>query len=99
MLKLEDSPHGGVFVDVQTTEGGVYITFTEYQTSLAPGLIINHTSKDIVYYEKNTNIEHILKSKQRTLYAWDDPTGPKILVFGKDKQETDLRRDQVDNVV
>ncbi|KAM8714231.1 hypothetical protein ACLKA7_014379 [Drosophila subpalustris] len=99
LLKLEDSPHGGVNVDVQTTEGGVYITFTEYQPSLAPGLLINHTSKDIVYYEKNTSEEHILKSKERTLYAWSDPTGPKTLVFGKDNQETDLRKDQIDNVV
>jgi len=99
LLKLEDSPHGGVNVDVQTTEGGVYITFTEYQPSLAPGLLINHTSKDIVYFEKNTSVKHILKPKQRTLYAWADPTGPKILVFGKDNQETDLRKDQIDNVV
>ncbi|XP_034479091.1 vacuolar protein sorting-associated protein 13 isoform X2 [Drosophila innubila] len=99
LLKLEDSPHGGVNVDVQTTEGGVYITFTEYQPSLAPGLLINHTGKDIAYYEKNTSVKHILKPKQRTLYAWIDPTGPKILIFGKDNQETDLRKDQIDNVV
>ncbi|XP_062132408.1 intermembrane lipid transfer protein Vps13 isoform X1 [Drosophila sulfurigaster albostrigata] len=98
LLKLDDSKHGGIHVDVQTTEGGVYITFTEYQPSLAPGLIINHTSQDIVYYEKNVKQEHVLKSKHNTMYAWADPTGPKALVFGKDKHETDLRRDHIENI-
>ncbi|XP_030555732.1 vacuolar protein sorting-associated protein 13 [Drosophila novamexicana] len=99
LLKLHDSRYGGVNVDVQTTEGGIYLTFTEYQPSEAPGLIINHTTKDIVYYEKNTKIENILRAKHSVLYAWGDPTGPKLLIFGKDKQETDLKRDQIDNVV
>ncbi|KAH8307603.1 hypothetical protein KR044_004766 [Drosophila immigrans] len=98
LLKLKESPHGGVNVDVQTTEGGVYITFTEYQPSLAPGLIINHTSQDIVYFEKNCKDEQILKSKHRVMYAWSDPTGPKILVFGSNKLESDLRRDLIDNI-
>ncbi|EDW02215.1 vacuolar protein sorting-associated protein 13 [Drosophila grimshawi] len=99
LLKLDDIRYGGVNVEVQTTEGGVYIIFTEYQPSAAPGLLINHTSRDIVYYEKNTKIEHVLKPKHSILYAWCDPTGPKLLVFGKNKQETDLKRDQIDNLI
>ncbi|TDG48268.1 hypothetical protein AWZ03_005223 [Drosophila navojoa] len=98
LLKLPNSPYGGVNVDVQSTEGGVYLTFTEYQPSEAPGLIINHTSKDLIYYEKNTEKMNTLKPKHCVLFAWDDPMGPKILVFGKDKQETDLKRDEIDTV-
>lgn len=99
LLKLTDSPHGGVFVDVHTTEGGIYITFTEFMANEAPGLIINHTSKPITYYEKNTNIEYTLDPLHTNMFAWEDPTGPKILIFGKDKQETDLKRDEIGNVV
>ncbi|XP_026840774.1 vacuolar protein sorting-associated protein 13 [Drosophila persimilis] len=99
LLKLENSRHGGINVDVQTTEGGVYITFTEYQKSDAPGLLINHTRKEICYQEKNTKDGKILYAKNNIMFAWSDPTGPKILVFGKNKQETDLRRDDIGEVV
>ncbi|XP_017018537.1 intermembrane lipid transfer protein Vps13 [Drosophila kikkawai] len=99
LLKLEDSKYGGINVDVQTTEGGVYITFTEYKTADAPGMLINHTSHQIVYYEKGTHNEHILNAKSTIMYAWDDPTGPKVLVFGSNKQETDLKRDNIGEVV
>ncbi|XP_017837309.1 vacuolar protein sorting-associated protein 13 isoform X2 [Drosophila busckii] len=98
LLILNHCRYGGVNVDVQTTEGGVYITFTEYQEADAPGLLINHTRKDIIYYEKHTKNEQVLKPKQRVLFAWSDPTGSRILVFGKDKQETDLRRDAVEDL-
>ncbi|XP_034653735.1 vacuolar protein sorting-associated protein 13 [Drosophila subobscura] len=99
LLKLENSIHGGVNVDVQTTEGGVYITFTEYQKSDAPGLLINHTQREIAYHEKNTKDQNILYAKSNIMFAWSDPTGPKVLVFGKNKQETDLRRDDIGEVV
>ncbi|KAH8237095.1 hypothetical protein KR038_004232 [Drosophila bunnanda] len=99
LLKLEDSKYGGINVDVQTTEGGVYITFTEYKTADAPGLLVNHTNHQIMYHEKGTTNEHILNAKSTIMYAWDDPTGPKILVFGTNKQETDLKRDNIGEVM
>ncbi|KMY92020.1 vacuolar protein sorting-associated protein 13 [Drosophila simulans] len=99
LLKLEDSKYGGINVDVQTTEGGVYITFTDYKPADAPGLLINHTGKQIVYYEKGTKNEHILNAKSTIMYAWDDPTGPKMLVFGTNKEETDLKRDGIGEVI
>ncbi|EDW71988.1 uncharacterized protein Dwil_GK10679 [Drosophila willistoni] len=98
LLKLNDSIYGGVNVDVQTTEGGVYITFTEYKKSDAPGLLINHTSHDIVYSEKGTKNDLILRSRNSIMYAWSDPAGPKVLIFGNNKQESDLRRDNVGEV-
>lgn len=99
LLKLEDSKYGGINVDVQTTEGGVYITFTDYKPADAPGLLINHTGKQIVYHEKGTKNEHILNAKSTIMYAWDDPTGPKMLVFGTNKEETDLKRDGIGEVM
>ncbi|XP_052841610.1 intermembrane lipid transfer protein Vps13 [Drosophila gunungcola] len=99
LLKLENSRHGGINVDVQTTEGGVYITFTDYKPADAPGLLINHTGKQVVYYEKGTRNEQILNAKSTVMYAWDDPTGPKALIFGANKQETDLKRDNIGEVV
>lgn len=44
--------YGGINVDVQVTEGGVYITFMEYHAGDAPALIINHTSHPISFREK-----------------------------------------------
>ncbi|XP_030388188.1 vacuolar protein sorting-associated protein 13 [Scaptodrosophila lebanonensis] len=99
LLKLENSRHGGINVDVQTTEGGVYITFTEYKKSDSPGLLINHTSKNVNYIEKGTETEYILRPRNSIMYAWSDPTGPKLLIFGKNKQESDLRRDNIGEIV
>lgn len=99
LLKLEESPYGGVTVDVQTTEGGIYITFTEYIPNEAPGLIVNHTPFPIKYYEKNSKNEHTLLSRHTNLYAWEDPAGPKMLMFGVDEQKTDLKRDQIGTVM
>ncbi|XP_017078120.1 vacuolar protein sorting-associated protein 13 [Drosophila eugracilis] len=99
LLKLEDSKHGGINVDVQTTEGGVYITFTDYKPADAPGLLINHTGRQVVYCEKGTKNEQILNARSTIMYAWDDPTGPKVLIFGANKEETDLKRDGIGEVV
>lgn len=51
--------YGGINVDVQRTEGGVFITFTEYYPGDAPAKIINHLNKDIVFFEKgNVNARY-----------------------------------------
>lgn len=80
-------------VEVQMTEGGVYITFTEYRVGDAPGLLINHTSHPIKYYEKNVETAQILKPNFEILYAWKNPAAEKLLVFGENNVENDLRSD------
>lgn len=44
--------YGGVNVDVQVTEGAVYIKFTSYKPGLAPALILNHSTENITFLEK-----------------------------------------------
>lgn len=44
--------YGGINVDVQVTEGGIYITFMEYHAGDAPALMINHTDHAISFWEK-----------------------------------------------
>lgn len=44
--------YGGINADVQVTEGGVYITFSEYYAGDATALIINHTDKPFSFWEK-----------------------------------------------
>lgn len=39
-------------MDVQVTEGGIYITFMEYHAGDAPALIINHTNHVLSFWEK-----------------------------------------------
>lgn len=40
-------------VDVQMTEGAVYITFNPYKPGMAPALILNHTNAAITLCEKD----------------------------------------------
>lgn len=51
---------GGINVDVQVTEGGIYITFSEYHAGDAPALIINHTDKLMSFWEKGNVNERSL---------------------------------------
>lgn len=46
--------YGGIDVDIQLTEGGVFINFTMYQPGMAPALIINHTQDTMNFWEKET---------------------------------------------
>lgn len=46
--------YGGVNVDIQITEGGVYINLTSYEHGMAPALIINHTKDAMNFWEKET---------------------------------------------
>lgn len=96
--------HGGINVDVQATEGGVYIIFSEFNPGDAPGLIMNHTKLPIVYQEKDVKDNVVLKPHTRLLHAWSHPSGENSIVFdigekitekSKTKGETDLRRDQI----
>lgn len=90
--------YGGINVDVQVTEGGVYVTFTEYLNGDAPALIINHTKKLVRFWEKGNVNERQLKPFEKVLYTWDDPAGDRVILWdhGDKHVENDLRRDGVD---
>jgi len=48
--------YGGVNVDVQMTEGAVYVTFSPYRPGMAPALILNHTNDVLSFLEKGSSI-------------------------------------------
>ncbi|XP_023292594.2 vacuolar protein sorting-associated protein 13 [Lucilia cuprina] len=98
LLQLNTNKNGGINVDVQTTEGGIYITFTEYNPGDAPGLLINHTRKPIYYHEKGVDNKMVLQQRQQVLYTWSNPAGDRLLVFGENSLESDLRRDGIGNL-
>ncbi|XP_037905174.1 vacuolar protein sorting-associated protein 13 isoform X4 [Hermetia illucens] len=97
-LLMMKNKYGGINVDVQVSEGGNYITFTDYHVGDAPGLIINHTNHEVSFWEKGNVNKRILKPKQKMLYTWSDPAGDRVILWdsGKDNVENDLRRDGVD---
>jgi vacuolar protein sorting-associated protein 13A/C len=47
--------YGGVNVDVQMTEGAVYVTFSPYSPGMAPALILNHTNDVLSLWEKGSD--------------------------------------------
>ncbi|XP_059226468.1 intermembrane lipid transfer protein Vps13 [Stomoxys calcitrans] len=98
LLQLDTHKHGGINVDVQTTEGGIYINFTEYNPGDAPGLLINHTRYPVYYYEKGVGNKMVLQPQQKILYTWCNPAGDKVLVCGENEVENDLRRDGFGNI-
>lgn len=52
--------YGGINVDVQINEGGVYISMSEYNPGNAPALIINHTPFNLDLWEKGSmNIKQV----------------------------------------
>jgi vacuolar protein sorting-associated protein 13A/C len=77
------------------TEGAVYIKFTGYFSGDAPALIINHTTKDITFWEKGNINARLLRPNEMMLYAWINPVGEKQLTWnnGRNKIENDLRKD------
>lgn len=99
LLKMNNK-YGGINVDVQVTEGGIYITFLEYHPGDAPALIINHTNHPISFWEKGNVNERQLKSYETMLYTWADPAGPRVILWDKDDKqvENDLRRDGSDEL-
>lgn len=88
--------YGGVNVDVQVSEGGIYISFTAYHAGDAPALIINHTNEMIKVWEKGNVNELRLRPFERLLYTWQDPAGDRVILWddGDDTIENDLRRDE-----
>lgn len=43
---------GGINIDVQVSEGNIFINLSTYETGLAPALIVNHTDYTIDFWEK-----------------------------------------------
>lgn len=65
---------------------------------MAPALIINHTPHQMNFWEKETVQIRKLYPSHSFLYTWENPSGPRVLVWdiGHNKeQEDDLRKDGV----
>ncbi|CAG9772493.1 unnamed protein product [Ceutorhynchus assimilis] len=95
LLKL-DNKYGGINVDIQLNEGSTYINFAPYAIGCAPALIINHTIHDFNFWEKESVQIRTLKPKTQMLYTWENPSGPRKLVWEKGHKmeiENDLRKD------
>ncbi|KAL3279818.1 hypothetical protein HHI36_017325 [Cryptolaemus montrouzieri] len=93
-----DNKYGGINVDIQLTEGGIYISLASYGVGMAPALIVNHTRDCMNFWEKQSARISKLKSKHSMLYTWENPSGPRILVWeggNKSELENDLRKDEV----
>ncbi|KAF5306759.1 hypothetical protein FQA39_LY01517 [Lamprigera yunnana] len=97
LLKLPNQ-YGGVSVDVQMTEGGVYINLFAYDPGMAPALIINQTEQTMTIWEKEAVQLRKLGPDHKVLYTWENPSGPRVLVWDighKKELEDDLRKDGV----
>lgn len=83
-------------MDIQVTEGGIYLNFSPYGPGLAPALILNHSNQELRIWEKESvNVKRLAK-KHQLLHAWENPTGPRLLIWetGKKKEICDeLRKD------
>ncbi|KAJ1520910.1 hypothetical protein ONE63_003990 [Megalurothrips usitatus] len=97
LLRL-DNKYGGLNVDVQMTEGGVYVSFSPYEPGLAPALVINHTTEIIQIWESGSNYVKKLGAKEMVLFAWEKPSGERSLCWScnKSKELSDnLRKDGI----
>ncbi|XP_011630655.2 LOW QUALITY PROTEIN: vacuolar protein sorting-associated protein 13 [Pogonomyrmex barbatus] len=97
LLKL-DNKYGGINVDIQINEGGIYISMSAYSPGNAPALIINHTPHTINLWEKGSINVRSIQSYNRMFYAWENPAGPRKLVWednnGKEIEDN-LRKDNL----
>ncbi|XP_031777535.1 vacuolar protein sorting-associated protein 13 isoform X3 [Nasonia vitripennis] len=97
LLKLENK-YGGINVDVQINEGGVYISLSAYAHGNAPALIVNHTPYSIHLWEKGSMNVRTIQSYNRMFYTWENPAGARLLVWedGNKKEIADnLRKDNL----
>lgn len=95
LLKISNK-YGGIDVDVQMNEGGVYISLSPYSPGQAPALIINHTSHTIDIWEKGSINVRSIQSLNRMFYTWENPSGSRKLIWEdhiKKEIENDLRKD------
>ncbi|KAI4501433.1 hypothetical protein M0802_003310 [Mischocyttarus mexicanus] len=95
LLKL-DNKYGGINVDIQINEGGIYISMSGYSPGNAPALIINHTHHSINFWEKGSINIRCIQSFNRMFYTWENPAGSRKLMWednNKKEIEDDLRKD------
>nr|XP_034187905.1 vacuolar protein sorting-associated protein 13 isoform X3 [Osmia lignaria] len=95
LLKLNNK-HGGINVDIQISEGGIYISLSVYTYGNAPALIINHTPHTINFWEKGSLNVRSVQSYNKMFYTWENPAGPRKLVWedaNKKEIEDTLRKD------
>jgi len=65
LIKSLALQYGGINVDVQISEGGVYISMSAYSPGNAPALIINHTPHTINLWEKGSINVRYVEMRQR----------------------------------
>ncbi|XP_063230011.1 intermembrane lipid transfer protein Vps13 isoform X2 [Bacillus rossius redtenbacheri] len=97
LLRL-DNKFGGLNVDVQVTEGAVYVAFTSYEPGLAPALIINHTNCPITFCEKGLDNNITLQPKHMMMFTWAKPTGSRQIIWNDEKKKEftdELRKDGI----
>ncbi|XP_059483152.1 intermembrane lipid transfer protein Vps13 isoform X2 [Neocloeon triangulifer] len=81
LLKLHNK-FGGINVDVQVSEGNIFVNLSAYEPGLAPALIVNHTQHTVDFWEKRQNptIKKLAPMEQ-ALFAWEEPRGQRSLVW------------------
>ncbi|XP_028133900.2 intermembrane lipid transfer protein Vps13 isoform X1 [Diabrotica virgifera virgifera] len=95
LLRLNNK-YGGVNVDIQLTEGTVYINLAPYEDGSAPALLVNHSNYTISYWEKDSVQKRELPPSTCCYYTWENPSGPRSIVWDRgNKKEiiNDLRKD------
>ncbi|KAJ8937448.1 hypothetical protein NQ314_011837 [Rhamnusium bicolor] len=95
LLRLNNK-YGGISVDIQLTEGAVYINLAPYEHGSAPALLVNHTDCIITFWEKDSIQKRSLLPKNSILYTWENPSGPRMVAWDKGKHAeilSDLRKD------
>uniref|UniRef100_A0A3P9B509 Vacuolar protein sorting-associated protein 13 VPS13 adaptor binding domain-containing protein n=1 Tax=Maylandia zebra TaxID=106582 RepID=A0A3P9B509_9CICH len=78
LLKMEMC--GGIIVDVNLSDHSTVISFSDYYEGAAPALLVNHTPwATISYKQSGSSVFHALKPSETRRFAWDDPTGVRML--------------------
>ncbi|XP_042079774.1 vacuolar protein sorting-associated protein 13C isoform X6 [Haplochromis burtoni] len=78
LLKMEMC--GGIIVDVNLSDHSTVISFSDYYEGAAPALLVNHTPwATISYKQRGSSVFHELKPSETRRFAWDDPTGVRML--------------------
>uniref|UniRef100_A0A3Q2W3G1 Vacuolar protein sorting 13 homolog C n=1 Tax=Haplochromis burtoni TaxID=8153 RepID=A0A3Q2W3G1_HAPBU len=73
LLKMEMC--GGIIVDVNLSDHSTVISFSDYYEGAAPALLVNHTPWATISYKQRSE----LKPSETRRFAWDDPTGVRML--------------------
>lgn len=95
LLRLNNK-YGGVNVDIQLTEGAIYINLAAYQDGCAPALLVNHSTYPISYWEKEAVQKRTLPPFTYCLYTWENPSGPRAIAWDRGNNKeiiNDLRKD------